>query len=165
MGLARSTYYYRPQGLSAEKRKVEADLRDRIEEIALRFPRYGYRRMTRQLHREGFPVNHKVWVADLTYVRLRWEFVYLAVILDVFSRRVVGYALSRSLEASLTVAALHAALADRRPLPGCIHYCDRACSTPAISTSNCSPTRGCASACPGRATPMTTPRRRASSRP
>jgi transposase InsO family protein len=171
MGLARSSYYYQPRGATPEKRRVDADLRDRIEEIALRFPRYGYRRMTRQLQREGLPVNHKrvlrlmrasdllvkcrrkwlsttdsrhgfrvwpnlcrelrptglnqVWVADLTYVRLRWEFVYLAVILDAFSRRVVGYALSRSLEASLTVAALQAALTDRRPPPGCIHHSDR----------------------------------------
>ena len=172
MGLARSSYYYQPQGPSPEKRKADADLRDRIEQIALRFARYGYRRMTAQLRREGWPVNHKrvlrlmresdllvkskrkwlstsdsrhgfrvypnlcqgvtptglnqLWVADLTYVRLRWEFVYLAVILDAFSRRVVGYALSRSLEASLTVAALQAALADRRPSPGCIHHSDRA---------------------------------------
>jgi len=171
MGLARSSYYYQPQGPSPEKRKADADLRDRIEQIALRFARYGYRRMTAQLRREGWPVNHKrvlrlmresdllvkskrkwlstsdsrhgfrvypnlcqgvtptglnqLWVADLTYVRLRWEFVYLAVILDAFSRRVVGYALSRSLEASLTVAALQAALADRRPSPGCIHHSDR----------------------------------------
>jgi putative transposase len=51
--------------------------------------------------------------------------VYLAVILDAFSRRVVGYALSRSLEATLTVAALQAALADRRPPPDCIHHSDR----------------------------------------
>jgi len=59
MGMARSSYYYQPKGGSAEKLKADADLRDRIEEIALRFPRYGYRRMTVQLQREGFPVNHK----------------------------------------------------------------------------------------------------------
>jgi len=136
MGLARSSYYYHPRGATPAKLQAEADLRDRLEEIALRFPRYGYRRMTRQLQREGFGVNHKrvlrlmrasdllvkcrrkwlsttdsrhgfrvypnlcqevrptglnqVWVADLTYIRLRWEFVYLAVILEAFSRRVVG---------------------------------------------------------------------------
>ena len=55
MELAHSSYYYQPRGGSAEKRQADADVRDRIEEIALRFPRYGYRRMTRQLQREGFP--------------------------------------------------------------------------------------------------------------
>lgn len=171
MGLARSSYYYAPRGASAEKRQADADLRDRLEEIAVRFPRYGYRRMTAQLQREGFAVNHKrvlrlmresdllvkarrkwpcttdsrhglgvwpnlyrqarpaginqVWVADLTYLRLRWEFAYLAVILDAFSRRVVGYALSGSLQASLTVGALKAALRDRCPPPGCLHHSDR----------------------------------------
>jgi transposase InsO family protein len=59
MGLARSSYYYQPRGASPEKLQADADLRDRIEEIALRFPRYGYRRMPRQLQREGFLVNHK----------------------------------------------------------------------------------------------------------
>jgi transposase InsO family protein len=68
---------------------------------------------------------NQVWVADLTYVRLLWEFVYLAVILDAYSRRVVGWALSRSLDATLTVGALKAALQDRRPPPGCIHHSDR----------------------------------------
>ena len=75
-------------------------------------------------YREITPTGiNQVWVADLTYVRLLWEFVYLAVILDAFSRRVVGYALSRSLEASLTVAAL----ADRQPrVPrGGLHHSDR----------------------------------------
>ena len=171
MGLARSSYYYQPKGGSAEKLKADADLQDRIEEICLRFPRYGYRRMTAQLQREGWQVNHKrvlrlmresdllvkcrrkwlhttdskhgfrvypnlyrdarptginqVWVADLTYIRLLWEFVYLAVILDAYSRRVVGYALSRRLDASLTLAALRAALADRPASAGCIHHSDR----------------------------------------
>jgi transposase InsO family protein len=171
MGLSRSSYYDRPSGPSPEQRKAQADLRDRIEQIALKFPRYGYRRVTAQLQREGFGVNHKrvlrlmresdllvkarrkwlcttdsrhgyrvwpnlyrqarptginqVWVADLTYIRLLWEFVYLAVILDAFSRRVVGYALSQRLDASLTLGALRAALGDRRPAAGCIHHSDR----------------------------------------
>jgi len=171
MDLSRSSYYYQPQGLAPEQQQAQADLRDRIEEIALRFPRYGYRRITAQLKREGWAVNHKrvlrvmresdllvrckrkwlcttdskhglrvwpnlyqdtrptginqVWVADLTYVRLRWEFVYLAVILDAYSRRMVGWALSRRLEASLTLAALRSALEDRRPPLGCMHHSDR----------------------------------------
>ena len=56
MGVARSTYYYSPQDA---KQKEDADLRDRMETLALRFPRYGYRRMTAQLKRGGFHVNHK----------------------------------------------------------------------------------------------------------
>jgi len=67
----------------------------------------------------------QLWVADITYIAIAVGFVYLAVILDAWSRRVVGYALSRSIDARLVVAALKAAIADRRPLPGCIHHSDR----------------------------------------
>jgi len=68
---------------------------------------------------------NELWVADLTYIRLRVEFVYLAVILDAFSRRVIGWALGRSLEAELAVSALRAALAQRRPVAGLVHHSDR----------------------------------------
>ena len=68
---------------------------------------------------------NQLWVADITYIRLRWEFVYLAVVLDVFSRRVVGWALSRSLQVGLAVTALEAALANRQPPPGLVHHSDR----------------------------------------
>jgi putative transposase len=68
----------------------------------------------------------QLWVADITYVRLREEFVYLAVVLDAFSRRVVGWALDDHLEASLAVEALTMALEARRPQPGSlIHHSDR----------------------------------------
>ncbi len=67
----------------------------------------------------------QLWVADITYIRLEWEFVYLAVILDAFSRRVIGWALDRTLEASLTLDALAMALAQRRPAPGLVHHSDR----------------------------------------
>jgi len=170
MGIPRSTYYYKAHA-DEVKRKQDADIRDRLEELALHFTRYGYRRMTAQLQREGFRVNHKrvlrlmresdllcrtkrryvrttdsdhpypvypnvyakaiitgvdqVWVADITYIRLLHEFVYLAVILDAYSRRVVGWALSRHIDAALTCAALKAALAERNPPRGCIHHSDR----------------------------------------
>ena len=170
MDISRSTYYYRPHTDDA-KCKQDADIRDRLEELALHFPRYGYRRMTAQLQREGLLVNHKrvlrlmresdllcrtkrrfvrttdsdhpyrvypnvygdtiitgvdqVWVADITYIRLLQEFVYLAVILDAYSRRVVGWALSRHIDAALTCAALKAAIAERNPPRGCIHHSDR----------------------------------------
>lgn len=68
---------------------------------------------------------NRQWVADITYLKLRDQFCYLAVILDVFSRRVVGWALSRDLTANLTLDALRAALCERRPQPGWIHHSDR----------------------------------------
>ena len=68
---------------------------------------------------------NQLWVADITYIRLRQEFVYLAVILDAFSRRVIGWALGRSLDAGLAVAALEMALAERKPQPGFVHHSDR----------------------------------------
>jgi putative transposase len=167
MGLARSTSYYRPGG---RRRADESLIAARIEAICDRYGAYGYRRVTHQLRREGFAVNHKrvarimrerglkaepprrfvvtsdgaaatpfpnlargfhpngpnqLWVADLTYIRIVVGFVYLAAILDAWSRRVVGYAIARQMDVRLTVAALQAALADRRPAPGCIHHSDR----------------------------------------
>ena len=67
----------------------------------------------------------QLWVSDITFVAIAAGFVYLAVILDAWSRRVVGYALGRTMEARLTVAALQAAIDDRRPKPGCVHHSDR----------------------------------------
>lgn len=68
---------------------------------------------------------NELWVADLTYIRLLTGFVYLAVILDAWSRRVVGYAVARHMDVRLTLAALEAAIQDRRPAPGCVHHSDR----------------------------------------
>jgi len=68
---------------------------------------------------------NQLWIADITYIRLRNEFVYLAVVLDAFSRRVIGWALGRTLEAGLAVAALRMALVERRPAPGLVHHSDR----------------------------------------
>lgn len=68
---------------------------------------------------------NQLWVADITYVRLERSFVFLAVVLDVFARRVVGYAIGPTLDARLPLAALDAALESRQPLPGCVHHSDR----------------------------------------
>jgi putative transposase len=68
---------------------------------------------------------NQLWVADITYIRLRTEFVYLAVVLDAFSRRVIGWAPGRTLEARLAVTALRMALLDRQPAPGLVHHSDR----------------------------------------
>lgn len=67
----------------------------------------------------------RLWVADLTYVAVTVGFVYVAVIMDAWSRRIVGYAMSRRIDARLTLAALDAAIALRQPPPGCIHHGDR----------------------------------------
>jgi putative transposase len=67
----------------------------------------------------------QLWVADITYIRLAEEFVFLAVILDAFSRRVIGWALDRTLEDDLTLAALRMALARRTISPGLVHHSDR----------------------------------------
>lgn len=69
--------------------------------------------------------TNQLWVADITFVRLKREFVYLAVLLDKFSRRVVGWNLDRTLTARLPLAALEKALEERRPQPGLVHHSDR----------------------------------------
>lgn len=168
-GSSRAGYYRR-----RKRREPQAEvmaLRDAMQKMALKFPAYGYRRITRELQRQGWRVNHKrvlrlmradnllclrrrrfmattdsahrwpvyanlaatlvptainqLWVADITYVRLVCEFVYVAVVLDVFSRRVVGWALARTLQAQLTVAALGMAIAQRQPERGLVHHSDR----------------------------------------
>jgi putative transposase len=68
----------------------------------------------------------QLWVADITYIRLQEEFAYLAIVLDAFSRRVVGWALATHLQASLAIDALTMALVSRKPVPGSlIHHSDR----------------------------------------
>jgi putative transposase len=68
---------------------------------------------------------NQLWVADITYVAIAVGFVYVAIILDAWSRKVVGYAISRSIDARLAIAALKTAIARRRPPRGCIHHSDR----------------------------------------
>jgi putative transposase len=77
---------------------------------------------TRQLTVDG---ADQLWVADLTYIAVLVGFVYVAVIMDAWSRRIVGYAIGRRIDARLTLAALNSAVAWRRPSPGCIHHSDR----------------------------------------
>jgi putative transposase len=164
--------YYRHWQASAP-RQEEMGLRDAIQRHALGNRHYGYRRITAELGREGWRVNHKrvlrltrednllclrtvgfvpmttdsrhgwrvvanlargmeptgldqLWVADITYVHLAEEFAYLAIILDAYSRKVIGWALATHLRAELAIAALEMALAARRPPPGSlIHHSDR----------------------------------------
>jgi putative transposase len=81
------------------------------------------------LYRNRIPDQlDRVWVADITYLRIETGFVYLAVILDACSRKVIGYAIGRQIDTPLTLAALKAAVDQRRPVPGtCIHHSDRGC--------------------------------------
>lgn len=171
LNLPLSSYYYKPKELSILEAKGENDLQDHIEKIALEFPRYGYRRITHQLKREGVIVNHKrvlrimressllvvtkkkwvkttdsnhrypvypnlikesvltginqIWVADITYIRIMLGFVYLAVILDAFSRKALGYCVSKSLNAGFTIKALQMAIQRRLPPKGAIHHSDQ----------------------------------------
>lgn len=88
--------------------------------------RHGWR-VVPNLARDMVPTGlDQLWVADITYIRLLEEFAYLAVVLDAFSRRVVGWALATHLQASLALEALDMALAARRPAPGSlVHHSDR----------------------------------------
>jgi len=88
--------------------------------------RHGWRVVV-NLARGMVPIGlDQLWVADITYIRLQEEFAFLAIVLDAFSRRVIGWALDTHLQASLATAALTMAIAARRPAPGSlIHHSDR----------------------------------------
>lgn len=207
MGVSRSWYYERPTPEERVHRDVE--LRDAIERIVLEFPGYGYRRVTKELHRRGWTVNHKrvlrvmrresllcqlkrrfkvttdsthsfgrypnlikgieidgleqVWIADITYVRLPTTFCYLAAILDAYSRKCVGWKLSRLIDTRLTLSTLEMALAARQPAPGLIHHSDQGCSMLQASMSSGWRKQAPSSAWPLWVTHMRTPRPRASS--
>ena len=162
----RSTQRYLPGIRDGEELLIK-----RMIELATKYGRYGYRRITALLQREGFKVNHKrvlrlmrednllslrrrafvattdsnhdhqiyanlvpgleitginqLWVADITYIRLYSEWIYLAVVLDAYSRRCIGWALDRTLEADLAIRALKSALTSRPVQPGLVHHSDR----------------------------------------
>src|SRR5260370_7729928 len=73
---------------------------------------------------------NQLWVADITYIRLRIEFVFLAVVIDRFSRKAVGWALDRTLTARVAIAALRQAVAERKPPPGVVHHSDQGVQYP-----------------------------------
>ena len=85
---------------------------------------------------------NQLWVADITYIRLLHEFVYLAVVLDAFSRRVIGWELGRTLESEVAVKALRMALRARPVEPGLIHHSDRGVQYASIEYTNLLTQRG-----------------------
>lgn len=139
VALKRSVYGYRRitqelkrQGLSVNHKRV---LRIMREDNLLCLRKRRFQKTTDSEH--DLPVYpnlvpgmnltgvDQLWVCDITYIRLGEEFVYLAVILDAFSRRLIGWELDRHLDASLTVAALKMALRKRNVRPGLVHHSDR----------------------------------------
>ena len=162
LAVPRSSYYYQPPA------KDDRELKNAIAKVVGEWPTYGYRRVTGQLKRDEWDVNHKrvarlmaemglqvqprrrkkwttnskhawprfsnlvlelevmhpdhVWVADITYIRLPRDFVYLAVLMDVFTRCIRGWHLSRHLDEMLTITALKHALNNGQPD---IHHSDQ----------------------------------------
>ena len=86
---------------------------------------------------------NQLWVADITYIRLETEFVYLAVVIDAFSRRVIGWALDRTLEDDLPMAALRMAFAIRQPASGLVHHSDRGSQYASHDYTDLLKARGC----------------------
>lgn len=170
LDFSKSVYYY---ALKSNKIDDSLILKE-IQGIALEFPKYGYRQITKEMHRRGQVINHKkvlkimreenllcktkkkykitttdsnhdypvypnmvknltltrinqVWVADITYVHLLNEHVYLAVIIDVFSRKCVGWELSRRIDTLLVLEALNMAIDTRLQsgISDLIHHSDQ----------------------------------------
>jgi putative transposase len=105
---------------------------------------------------------NQLWVSDITYVALPTRFVYVAIILDAWSRLIVGYAIGRSIDARLTVAALKVAIERRRPSPGCIHHSDRGSQYAAQLYREALEANSLIVRWVAGETPTTTPRRKAS---
>lgn len=130
-GYRRVTAQLQRDGLVFNHKKVMRIMRERALSVR---PRRRFVRTTdsnhdgpifRNLAKRLCPIAPDVlWVADLTYIAIAKGFIYLAVILDDWSRRVVGYAIGRGIDTRLTLAALEAAIENRRPPPGCIHHSD-----------------------------------------
>jgi putative transposase len=173
--VSRSGYYrwLRQSEMVPSVNSEYLNLKNQIQEIALEFPFYGYRRITAELQNRGYVVNHKrvlnlmrqdsllcqkkkfkpvttdsshglpvypnllkgraitglnqVWASDITYVRLQHEHIYLAVILDLYSRKCIGWELSRSMGSQLAMNALAMALDNRTTecADGLVHHSDQ----------------------------------------
>ena len=105
----------------------ESDLLCRIKrkKVKTTNSKHGFPRHPNLIKGKTISRLNQVWLADITYIRIRTGFVYLAAILDAYSRKVIGYAVSRTLETTLTLEALRMAIAHRRPISGVIHHSDQ----------------------------------------
>jgi putative transposase len=131
-GYRRITHELQRRGLAVNHKRVVRLMR---EDNLLCLRKRGFVRTTDSAHPFAvypnllpeLPVTglDQLWVADITYIRLQQEFVYLAVLLDAYSRRCIGWALERYLEAELALATLRMALATRAIRPGLVHHSDR----------------------------------------
>jgi putative transposase len=131
-GYRRVTAELRQQGMAVNHKRIARIMQqDNLLAVRLEWLRPGqqhiraariYLNLANRMTLSGL---NQLWAADITYIRLACEFVYLAVVLDVFSRKVIGWALGRSLKAQLPVCALQRAIANRRPPPGVVHHSDQ----------------------------------------
>src|SRR5208283_2268640 len=131
-GYRRVTGELRNQGWSVNHKRVARLMR---EDNLLCLRKRSFVRTTDSGHALGVWLNlagrmdlsgiDQLWVADITYIRLAEEFLYLAVVLDAFSRRVLGWSLDDKLDAGLAIAALRPAIDLRQPAPGLVHHSDR----------------------------------------
>ena len=125
-------HYLARQGVRVGERKLRRvmrkyDLKARIKRafVATTDSRHSHRVYPNLLPGRLVMGLNEVWTADLTYIRIVNGFVYLAVILDLYSRRVIGWAISKHIDGELAVSALRMAILQRKPTPGCIHHSDR----------------------------------------
>ena len=131
-GYRRVTVELRTQGMVVNHKRIARIMREdnllTVREQWYRSPGHSLRVARVHLNLAGrmtLSGPNQLWAADITYVRLTREFVYLAVVLDVFSRKVIGWALGRGLKAQLPLSALEQAIANRRPPPGVVHHSDQ----------------------------------------
>ena len=150
LALAKSVYGYRSmtaelrrEGLIVNHKRVLRIMRE-DNLLCLRKRRFikttdsehglhTYPNLAKDLQLSG---TDQLWVSDITYIRLQKEFVYLAVVLDAFSRRVIGWDLSRRIDTELTLAALQMALDNRTVQPGLVHHSDRGVQYAATEYTN-----------------------------
>ena len=171
MKISMSNYYYDPKVTRAEKEERDADIRGKVEQLRVIFPRTGYRPLLHHLKRSGVNIGetrlrrilkesnlflrpmkkfvrttqsdhdclvypnliqemtidniNQVWAGDITYIRINNGFVFLAVLLDLYSRKVIGWAISKKIDRHLTLSALRMAIKRRAPGEGVIHHTDR----------------------------------------
>jgi transposase InsO family protein len=131
-GILRVTKTLHRKGMIVNHKRVERIMRE-DNLLAIRYRKFilttesrhecqVYVNLARRMTLTGI---NQLWIADITYIRLRGEFVYLAVVIDRFSRKTIGWSVDRSLAARITVTALQRAIVSRQPPPGVVHHSDQ----------------------------------------